>query len=135
MSKELKKIIAAVLALALIGVGYFFVTSDKEAKKEAEIAAQHVYNDLNAKIVQIDISTASESGTFVKDGVNWVMVGKEGVELAQMSLDQAATYVKTFEFEKMHADHITPWSKGGKTTPDNCQMLCRDCNLKKGAQA
>ena len=29
---------------------------------------------------------------------------------------------------------ITPWSKGGKTTPDNCQMLCRDCNLKKGAQ-
>ena len=31
-------------------------------------------------------------------------------------------------------DHITPWSKGGKTTPDNCQMLCRDCNLKKGAQ-
>ena len=41
---------------------------------------------------------------------------------------------KTFEFDEMHADHITPWSKGGKTIPDNCQMLCRDCNLKKGAQ-
>lgn len=41
---------------------------------------------------------------------------------------------KTFEFEEMHADHITPWSKGGHTTPDNCQMLCRDCNLRKGAQ-
>lgn len=41
---------------------------------------------------------------------------------------------ETFEFEQMHADHITPWSKGGKTTPENCQMLCRDCNLKKGAQ-
>ena len=39
-----------------------------------------------------------------------------------------------FELEQMHADHITPWSKGGKTTPDNCQMLCRDCNLKKGNQ-
>jgi hypothetical protein len=39
---------------------------------------------------------------------------------------------KEFEFEQMHADHITPWSKGGKTTPENCQMLCRDCNLKKG---
>lgn len=38
------------------------------------------------------------------------------------------------EFEAMHADHIQPWSKGGHTTPDNCQMLCRDCNLKKGAQ-
>jgi len=104
MSKELKKIIIAVAALALIGGAYFFVTSDKEAKKEAEIAAQHVYNDINSKIVQIDISTAAESGSFVKDGVNWVMVGKEGVELAQMSLDQAATYVKTFEFEKKIED-------------------------------
>ena len=41
---------------------------------------------------------------------------------------------ETFEFEEMHADHIIAWSKGGHTTPDNCQMLCRDCNLKKGAQ-
>ena len=40
---------------------------------------------------------------------------------------------KIFEFDEMHADHITPWSKGGKTVPDNCQMLCRDCNLKKGS--
>ena len=37
-----------------------------------------------------------------------------------------------FEIEKMHADHITPWSKGGKTISENCEMLCRDCNLKKG---
>lgn len=36
-----------------------------------------------------------------------------------------------FEFEEMQADHIKPWSKGGHTTPENCQMLCRDCNLKK----
>ncbi|WP_329971780.1 HNH endonuclease signature motif containing protein [Ruminococcus champanellensis] len=31
----------------------------------------------------------------------------------------------------MHADHITPWHAGGKTVPENLQMLCRDCNLKK----
>lgn len=40
-----------------------------------------------------------------------------------------------FDFSDMHADHITPWSKGGHTTPDNCRMLCRDCNLRKGAQS
>ena len=38
---------------------------------------------------------------------------------------------KHFKFEEMQADHITPWSKGGKTTPDNCQMLCADCNRRK----
>ena len=37
-----------------------------------------------------------------------------------------------FEFDEMHGDHIIPWSKGGHTTPDNCQMLCIECNLKKG---
>ena len=36
-----------------------------------------------------------------------------------------------FEIEEMEADHITPWSKGGKTIAENCQMLCRDCNRKK----
>ncbi len=38
---------------------------------------------------------------------------------------------KHFDIEEMQADHITPWSKGGKTTSDNCQMLCADCNRKK----
>ena len=39
-----------------------------------------------------------------------------------------------FEIGEMHADHITPWSKGGHTTADNCQMLCADCNRRKGAK-
>lgn len=36
-----------------------------------------------------------------------------------------------FEYDEMEGDHIKPWSKGGHTTPDNCQMLCKDCNAKK----
>ncbi len=36
-----------------------------------------------------------------------------------------------FEISQMQADHITPWSKGGRTTADNCQMLCADCNRRK----
>ena len=41
---------------------------------------------------------------------------------------------KHFELDRMHADHITPWHAGGKTVPENLQMLCRDCNLKKSGQ-
>lgn len=36
-----------------------------------------------------------------------------------------------FEIHEMEADHITPWHLGGKTTAENCQMLCRDCNRTK----
>lgn len=38
---------------------------------------------------------------------------------------------KNFEFDEMEGDHIKPWSKGGHTAPDNCQMLCKNCNAKK----
>lgn len=38
---------------------------------------------------------------------------------------------KHFELKEMEADHITPWSKGGKTVPENCQMLCQECNRRK----
>jgi 5-methylcytosine-specific restriction endonuclease McrA len=37
----------------------------------------------------------------------------------------------TYDFEEMEADHIMPWHKGGKTTAENCQMLCKSCNRIK----
>jgi len=38
---------------------------------------------------------------------------------------------KHFELAQMQADHITPWSKGGRTISDNCKMLCEDDNRRK----
>jgi 5-methylcytosine-specific restriction endonuclease McrA len=31
-----------------------------------------------------------------------------------------------------HVDHVIPRVEGGRGEPDNGQVLCRDCNLKKG---
>lgn len=38
---------------------------------------------------------------------------------------------KHHEIEEMEGDHIIAWSKGGKTTIDNLQMLCKKCNREK----
>ncbi len=38
---------------------------------------------------------------------------------------------RRFDFEQMQGDHITPWSQGGKTVPENCNMLCAECNRRK----
>ena len=37
-----------------------------------------------------------------------------------------------FEYDEMEGDHIVPWSRGGKTVPENLQMLCRRDNTLKG---
>lgn len=39
-----------------------------------------------------------------------------------------------FALEQMEGDHIIPWSQGGKTTEDNGQMLCKNCNRTKSDQ-
>ena len=41
---------------------------------------------------------------------------------------------KEFDYEFMEGDHITPWREGGRTVIENCQMLCRECNRRKGGR-
>lgn len=41
---------------------------------------------------------------------------------------------KEFDIEFMEGDHITPWREKGRTVIENCQMLCRECNRRKGGK-
>lgn len=41
---------------------------------------------------------------------------------------------KEFDIEFMEGDHITPWCEGGRTVIENCQMLCQECNRRKGSK-
>jgi len=41
---------------------------------------------------------------------------------------------KKWEIEEMEADHIKPWREGGKTTAENCQMLCKEHNRTKSGK-
>ncbi|HOR01782.1 MAG TPA: DUF262 domain-containing protein [Candidatus Woesebacteria bacterium] len=39
---------------------------------------------------------------------------------------------KVWSFSEMDADHVSAWSKGGKSDIKNCQMLCKTHNRAKG---
>lgn len=39
---------------------------------------------------------------------------------------------RIWTIKEMDADHVTAWSRGGSTTIDNCQMLCKTHNRMKG---
>lgn len=41
---------------------------------------------------------------------------------------------KHFDIDQMEADHILPWHSGGKTAPENCQMLCKLDNRTKSGR-
>lgn len=43
-----------------------------------------------------------------------------------------ANRTKIWALKDMDADHVTAWSKGGETTIDNCEMLCKSHNRAKG---
>ena len=48
------------------------------------------------------------------------------------AVGHGANKTKIWKLSEMDADHVSAWSKGGSTSPDNCQMLCKSHNRAKG---
>lgn len=72
--------------------------------------------DLETKDNQRDFDASQRAAIFRRDG------GRCQICKTECSWDD------------WHADHIKPWSKGGKTIVENGQVLCPNCNLSKGAR-
>jgi hypothetical protein len=103
---------------------------------------QYDANKLEEKIVKlmIDDDVTKKSGVY-----EYVLSGNER-HLSIRSFDdkqKRETYERQkgicvkcgnhFELSEMEADHIKPWHEGGKTTSENCQMLCKmDNRIKSG---
>lgn len=43
-----------------------------------------------------------------------------------------ANKTRIYKLDEMDADHVSAWSKGGDSSPDNCEMLCITHNRAKG---
>jgi hypothetical protein len=106
---------------------------------------EHKDDKLNAATLEKEIAALIEDDEVdSKKGIYEYLLTRNPKTLSLRTFDEK-TKVKTYEKQKgicpackkhfgideMEADHILPWSKGGKTTPDNCQMLCKMDNRTK----
>lgn len=109
---------------------------------------EHKNDNLNAAILEAEIAKLIEDDEVTsKKGIYEYLLTGNAKTLSLRAFDEK-TKVKTyerqkgvcpmcgkhFEFAQMEADHIVPWSKGGKTDATNCQMLCMMDNRTKGGK-
>jgi len=86
--------------------------------KDAKLLDVRVHDDATKKATYASQTKAAEA-----DGVSNCLL---------CAIGNDANRSKMWKLEEMDADHITAWSKGGATSPDNCQMLCKTHNRAKG---
>ena len=81
--------------------------------------------ELNSLSLHEICKIVPEYGKKIKDGVYAYAKTANG-EYRCAECEKQSPHKALFQI-----DHIMPMSKGGKTIPDNLQLLCRPCNLKK----
>lgn len=104
--------------------------------------------DLNASDLEVTVSRLmADEDVTKKSGIYlYVFDGKEKHLNIRTFLDRDKRSVyerqggvcphckNQFSYEEMEGDHIISWSKGGRSILENLQMLCKECNLKKGGR-
>jgi 5-methylcytosine-specific restriction endonuclease McrA len=58
-------------------------------------------------------------------------------EIAQeyaLKIQNIVSELKRYRQDTEGSDPSVSWREGGRTVAENCQMLCRECNRRKGAK-
>jgi Restriction endonuclease len=113
------------------------------ARLQARIDDLMLDDDVTAKKGILNYVLAEQSGTLVAKDESGLSIRAftPGQRLAKWKEQGGVCPVcaargmsKTvYNLEEMEADHIKPWSKGGRTELSNCQMLCKFHNNEKKA--
>lgn len=81
------------------------------------------FNYLGHKSIEITIKDSKRNFDNTDREVIWYLAGGTCAECK-----------RKISLEEMHADHIVPHARGGKTILNNAQCLCAECNRRKGAK-
>ena len=83
---------------------------------------------IEPKIIIRDISVNKKKDTRgISLGMRYAVLSRDRFRCIKCGLSPATSLDC-----KLHVDHITPFSKEGKTTIENLQTTCESCNLGKG---
>jgi 5-methylcytosine-specific restriction endonuclease McrA len=85
----------------------------------------------DTKILEVRVfDDAVKNSRYTRQTADAKMKNESNCPLCALGND--ANKSKIWSLPEMDADHVAAWSKGGTTTPDNCQMLCKTHNRAKG---
>lgn len=98
----------------------------RETIKKCKAAKPQQYRDLEVKKWTARRARKKNSiGSFTEAEVR---------KLFQKQKEKCANCKKKISLSTLHRDHVEPLAKGGTNWIVNIQLLCADCNRKKGAK-
>jgi len=134
-------------------IGWVKVSFPKYRKEMKGISWGHLYNtfkdhEIDPKKIESEISRLMEDEDVTnKKGIfSYVLDSKEKhLNIRAFSNNQKREAYERqkgicpvckeyFDIEGMEGDHITPWHEGGKTSAENCQLLCKEDNRRKSGK-
>lgn len=114
MSENVKKLAADDCVKNRKGIFEFLLGGSVETKLlEVRVFESHVKRTAYAKQTQ-------------------AVQGKGESNCPLCALGHSANKSRIYKLDEMDADHVSAWSKGGQSSPENCQMLCATHNRAKG---
>ena len=86
---------------------------------------------VDTKLLEVRVfDDATKKSTYVTQTKKAQDVGQSNCSHCAIGHD--ANKTKIWKLEEMDADHVAAWSKGGVTSAENCELLCKTHNRAKG---
>ena len=109
------------------------------AYREKKLDAQVLEQEIGRLMADDDVTNKKGIYPYVLDGEEKHLHIRTFTESQKRSAYERQGGVcphcqKHYAYEEMEGDHITPWHEGGRTEPENLQMLCKTCNRTKAGK-
>ncbi|MBT4008256.1 MAG: DUF262 domain-containing protein [Elusimicrobiaceae bacterium] len=86
---------------------------------------------VDTKLLEVRVfDEATKKSTYA---IQTAAAEKKGISNCPLcAIGNNSNKTRIYKLKEMDADHVTAWSKGGKTDTSNCEMLCKTHNRAKG---